>query len=88
MSEPLAEARGLYVLTTQAEQPNLPGVAPLICANLPAFSLPAEDAWNLGTKLKPTECILKVDFLGSADSPARDEAEHLLNSSPAAEILA
>jgi len=88
MSEPLAEARSLYVLTTQAEQLNLPGVAPLICANLLAFSLPAEDAWNLGTKLKPTECILKVDFLGSADSPARDEAEHLLKSSLAAEILA
>jgi len=87
VSEPLARSRGLYVLTTQADQLILPGLPALVCANLLTFGIERKKAWEVAMQLKTGERILKVDFLDDVDTPSRREAEILLKSTLLAEVL-
>lgn len=87
IGDPLVQAKRLYVITTEAEQPTMLGLPSFACAAWFRRRVGERRAWDLAGTVEPTERIVKVEFFRGATAEARIEVERVLVDSLSAELI-
>jgi hypothetical protein len=87
IGDTLVQAKRLYMITTEAEQPTVLGLPSFACAAWFRSRVGERRAWDLADTVKPTERIVKVEFFRDATADSRVAAERVLTDSLSAELV-
>ncbi len=87
IGDPLVQAKRLYVITTEAEQPMVLGLPSFACAAWFRSRVGERRAWELADTVKPTERIVKVEFFRDATAASRVEVERVLTDALSADLV-